>query len=404
MKIVNKNGEVVAELSTPKPSAKSFAEKSIETDKRIQERGNIQDVAKTLVKDKSVVKKGIAGLELASAPLNAIESGISNPMLQMQKGNVNPQRLMQEAILGMTLQKQGQYGDIMKNAGYNPIIADAGGLVLNLSPIKVFSAVAKTFGSISKMSDKALEKTGKNLLDAVVQSRDAVGKKVTQEFAKGADNVPVDGIKFVEAISELPAPVMKKAEIAFGQLQDYANGLTVGKLREFTRFIGKLKPNDFGKVERGLAETIEVKDLTRSYGKAKNLMYETLKDKSSGIDIKTADYLMELEGAFHDVHNAGRFIRKTIVDTTLNKPTKVGEFASQVASEGNTTARTALNLVKKASFQSRNSVNKAMHRIESYNRWQKEKQIAGRFFNAATYGGIGGGIGGRVLKATQEKE
>jgi len=118
--------------------------------------------------------------------------------------------------------------------------------------------VSKTFGSISKMSDKALEKTGKNLLDAVVQSRDVVGKKVTEEFAKGADNVPVDGFKFVEAISELPAPVMKKAEIAFGQLQDYANGLNVGKLREFTRFIGKLKPNDFGKDARGLAESLEV--------------------------------------------------------------------------------------------------------------------------------------------------
>ena len=310
---------------------------------------------------------------------------------------------MKEAILGLSLQKQGQYGDIMKNAGYNPIIADTGGLVLNLSPIKVFNAAAKSFGSISKMSDKALEKTGKNLLDAVVQSRDAVGSKVTQEFAKGADKVPVDGFKFVQSVSELPAPVMKKAEIAFGNLEDYANGLTVGKLREFTRFIGKLKPNSFGQAERGLQESIEVKDLNKVYGKAKTLMYDTLKDSKSGIDKKTAEYLSELENTYHDVYNAGRFIKKTIVDSTLQKSTKVGELAQQVASEGNTTARTALNTIKKASSQARGSVNRAMGKIESYNRWQQEKQLIARGLSAVTYGGMAGAIGGRILRATTNK-
>jgi hypothetical protein len=397
MKIVNKKTGEVIDLSNKSEEVKETPEQK--TEKRIEERGKIQDsVKKATDATNSPVKRASGALETLGAPLSAVESAIANPSLEMQKGNFNPRDLMKEAILGLSLQKQGQYGDVMKNAGYNPILADSLGMVLNLSPIKVYGEVAKTFGNISKMSDKGLEKAGENLVYAVNQAKEAVGTKVTQEFAKGADNVPVDGIKFIDDIAKLPEPVMKRAEDAFGNLADFANGLTVGKVREFKRFLGKLKPNDYGKDTRGLAENIDVQDLNKVYSNLKTRMETTLRDKASGLDKKEVDHLMNLEESYADVVKAGQHIRKSIIDPTLKKATRVGEFAEKIKSDANATSRVALNEVKQASAKARDGINRAMKEIESYNNWKAAKETASRFVGAAVYGGAAGGVGARILK------
>lgn len=400
MKIMNKKtGEVI-----------DFSEKKVEpipqekkTEEKIAERGTIQDSVKNDLGSESTIKKAKGILDVVGAPLAAAESAIANPALEMQKGNFNIGDLIKQSALGASLQKQGQYGDVMKNAGYNPVLADTIGLVLNMSPLKVYSEVSKTFGAISKMSDKGLEKAGGNLINAVTQAKNAVGAKVTQEFAKKADNISVDGLKFIDDTSKLPAPVMKRAELVFGDLADFANGLTVGKLREFKRFIGKLKPNSFGKAEHGIQESMDVKDLTQTYSNLKKTMETTLKDKASGLDSKTVDHLMNLENSYSEVIDASRHIRKSIVDSTLNKPTKVGEFAENLTRDRNSTSRVALTTIKQSSQKAMSEVNSAMKKIESFNRWETGKQVASHVFNAMTYGGMAGAVGGKILKSAQEK-
>jgi hypothetical protein len=49
-------------------------------------------------------------------------------------------------------------------------------------------------------------------------------------------------------------------------------------------------------------------------------------------------------------------------------------------------------------------VNKAMRRIENYNRWQAEKQVIKRGINAAVYGGAAGAIGGKMLNKVSGQE
>jgi len=419
MKIRNKKTGEVIDLSAPKESPKS---KEAQTDERIKERGTIQDTVKKVSSESSGIKKAIAASEVADAPFAAVESAIANPALEIQKGNIGlsktasmagpvgakPEdardmgKVIKEAVLGLTLQKQAQYGDIMKNAGYNPILADAAGMVLHLSPIKIYSEVAKTFGAISKMSDKGMLKAGENLLNAVNQAKEAAGTKLTQEFAKVADNVPVDGLKFIEDISKLPAPIMSRAEAVFGNLADFANGLTIARVREFKRFLGKLKPNSYGQGERGLQETLDVQDLQKVYSNLKQRMVDTLSDKNvSGMDKKAVDYLMKLEDVFSDVSDAGRYIRKAIVDPVLSAPTKVGNFAKKVSSETDSAARMSLTTIKKTSREAMNRINKAMKEIESFNRNEQLKQVAGHAINAAAYGGVAGGIGGRILRSAQ---
>jgi len=419
MKIKNKKTGEVIDLSKPSkvedkpaestPSKKPnqmerFApERAKATEERIKERGTIQDTAKKIGSEKSIVKKIGAGLEVASAPLAAVESGVANVGLEMQKGNVNPVDLLKESILGISLQKQGQYGDIMKNAGYNPVLSDTAGLVASLSPVKVYQNVAKTFGNISKMSDKALMKTGNNLIYAIDDAKKAVGMKVTQEYAKGADNLPVDGLQFINDVADLPRPIMKKMELAFGKMEDFAKNLNIGKVREFKRYLGKLKPNAYGGDARGLKDSLDVLDINKVYGKVSGTAEKVMRDKSSGLDKSTVDHLLDLDESYHDVINAGRYIKHTITDATLGKPTKVGNLAEEIKLEGNSTARVALSKIKSSSRTAMNNVNKAMDRMESFNRWQRDKMIVSRAIKAVTYGGIAGAVGGKLVNKFQDR-
>lgn len=411
MKIRNKKTGEVIDLSessvkensdtktSVEPKKSAFENRSEKTEERIKERGTIQESVKEQFAKGSLLGKVTGALEVASTPFSSIESGISNPALELQKGNTNVADLIKQAALGVSLQRQAKYADVMKNAGYNPLISEVGGLVLNLSPVKVFSGVSKTFGNISKMSDKGLMKAGNALIEATNEARVAVGTKVGQEFSKYANNIGVDGLKFLEDISELPAPAVKKLELAFGKMDDFARGLNIGKLREFKTYLGKLKPNVFGKAEHGVQETIEIKDFVQSYGKVKNRLRTTLQD--SQLPKKVTSYLMSLEDTFSDVMDARRFIKKSVVDSVMNVPSKVGTFAEEVTKSTNQTARLALNEIKHASSKARSLINKAMGEIESFERWQAGKQIVSHATKAAVYGGVAGGVGGAILRKVQ---
>lgn len=401
MKIVNKKTGEIIDLSKPSESKESSSKsESSPTEKRIESRGKIQDSVKKLG-GKSNIGKAAGAMELVAAPFQSIESGLANPMLEMQKGNANPMDLMKEAILGLSLQKQGQYGDIMKNAGYNPLLADSAGLLLSMSPAKAYLGAAKTFGNISKMSDKGLMKAGVKIVEAADEARMAVGKKVGEEFGKHANHIGVDGLKFLDDVSEIPKPVLNKLEIAFGKMEDFAKGLTVGKLREFKTYLGKLKPNSFGQAEHGIQESLDVKDLNKAYGRVRERVYQSLSDAK--LDKKVTEHLMNLEDSFSTVMDARRFIKKSIVDPTMNIPSRVGTFAESVTKGVNPTPRIALSEIKRASSKAMSSVNKAMSQIESFEKWQAAKQATSHAIKAAVFGGIAGGIGGSILKKVGEQ-
>ena len=99
--------------------------------------------------------------------------------------------------------------------------------------------------------------------------------------------------------------------------------------------------------------------------------------------------------------NARRFIKKQIVDSTMNTASKVGTFAEDVSEGINPTARIALTTIKKASSKAMNDVNEAMRKIESFERWQSAKQVASQGVRAAAFGGVAGGIGGTILRRMQ---
>ena len=400
-----KTGEVITLGPSPITKDEVKEEKDFiqETEARIKERPTIQESVRKTFKGEGLGQKATGALSVASAPFSALESAIANPALELQRGNVDPRNLVKQAVLGGTLQRRGEFGDVFKSAGVDPVLADTAGLVLMLSPIKIYSMVNKTFGNISKMSDKGLLKAGDKLVEATTEARDAIGAKVGQAYAKGADNVPANSSEFIDAVVDLPKPVLRKAELAFGNLEDFADGLTVGKLREFKRFIGKLKPSAFGQDLRGLQENIDVKDLNKVFSKVQKNMETSLRAKDVGIPKQEVDNLLNLDKSFSEIMDVTRFIRKTIVDPSLRKATKAGKLAEKVIAEGDATTRVALSTIKKASSKARRLINQAMEKINSFNKFKQRKAVASRVVGAAVFGGAAGAIGGQILRSVQDR-
>jgi hypothetical protein len=360
---------------------------------RIKERGTIQGtLAKDVKKGGPMGGMGKAALDVASAPMNAIESSIANPALEMQRGNFNPVDLIGQAAQGATLQRQGQYGDVMKNAGFQPQVADTAGLILAMSPAKVAQLSMKTYGKIAKLSDKTISTAGKYMVNAINESRDAVGTKVQQAF-QPYDRVKVDGLKFIDEFTKLPKLVQKKAESVFGNIEDYAQNLTVGRLRDFKRLIGKLSPGSWGKDLKGVAERIDDIDLDAGYSGMKKLLGETLTSK---VNAKTAKYLLESEEAFNKVMLSGRHIRRTITDSILLTPTKAGNMAEKaLKATADITSREALNTIKFTSKKAMGYINKAMSN-------QRNKEMAAHVGRAAFYGGIIAAAGSKLAKSVSD--
>lgn len=411
MKVKFPNGSVIdtsgknvedAKETQVKSKAESYLDKfkrrSEATELRIKERGTIQENIKSQFSKPELIGKLSATLTTIGAPFSAIESAISNPMLLAQQGNFSPQDLLKESLKGLALQKQGQYGDVLKNAGADKTVSDITGLFLNASlPLKVVNTTLKTFGKISKLSDKGIMYAGKQLIKAADDAQTAVGIKVGQAFSK-VDNTVVDGMDFINKITDLPKSVIKSAEEHFGNMEDFASNLTIGKLREFKRFLGKLRPTSYGKGERGISETIDIEKLNKVYGSIKDIIKNNITDVFGDNTSKT---LMGLEKSYSEMIGASNFLRRSVIEPTTRKATTAGKVATNLVKEGDVSTREALNTLKLAGSSSRKAINKAIRALEMYNTHIAMLNAARKGLQAAVFGGAAGAIGGKALqKAT----
>lgn len=362
----------------------------VNTDEAIAARGTISGNIKENFVSPNPVRKlmGVAGV--ASAPLSAIGAMIANPALQMQAGNFNPIDLAKEAALGITGKKQGRPVDVYRRAGIPAPVASALDFAITSSPIKLAQVGKRFFGSIAKLSDKKILQAGNSLVRATEEASRFVGEKVGAAF-KRVEDIPVDAKTFAENISKLPKILLGRVEEQFGKVQDISEKMTVGKLRQIKQFVGKYRPSAFGKSERGIAENIEAEDLNKVYGGFKELIKNTVK---TATDEKTANELMKLEGSYSQVTRASDYVKKTVVDSTLLKPTKAGKMAGKIIEEGDVTGRTALNILRDSGKYSKKEIDRAISSLEAFNRWRSLSELGKHAANAALYGGAIGGLGG----------
>jgi len=120
--------------------------------KLIEERGTLLDQF-TMAETTGGIGRNILGV--IAAPFQALESGISNPIIEMQRGNINPIDLISESAKGYAGIKRGQFGDFLQQAGTGEKTSATIGLGISfLVPL----ALAKLGGKLSQVAQFADKK------------------------------------------------------------------------------------------------------------------------------------------------------------------------------------------------------------------------------------------------------
>lgn len=369
---------------------------AINTDEAIAKRGTYWGNVKENLQSPNIARKAMGALGVVGAVPSAFNSAIGNPALEMQKGNFNPSDLAREAYLGFTGKKQGRPVDVYRRGGVPAPAASVMDFALSMSPVKTLQVAKRAFSPIAKLSDKGVAKAGSDLINASSQAEKAVGTQLNQAFLE-VDTVRLDSddaYRFIDSASKLPKVVLARLEDEFGKLDQIAQNMTVGQLRKMKQFIGKLRPSSFGKSERGVAENLDAEDLNKAYSGFKAILKDSIK-KSRGEE--EASKLMNLEKSYSEVSRASDYVKKTVVDPTLRKPTKGGSMAKKVTMEGDLSGRDAINTIRKSGKEARKSIDRALNSLEAFNKWQAATQFGQHAFNAMLYGGAMGGFGGYAM-------
>ncbi len=118
-------------------------------------------------------------------------------------------------------------------------------------------------------------------------------------------------------------------------------------------------------------------------------------------DSKQAKALLDADEAFTEAAKASRFVKKTVTDPTLRQPTKAGRAASGLDKDTDVSFRSAVNTLRKGSFSVKRNIDKAVELLEQFNRSQKLKKLGEQTGRSILFGGVAGGVGGRILRETE---
>jgi hypothetical protein len=380
---VIKSEQITPGVNVPKPN----------TDLSIAQRGNLFGNIAQNIQSPNLVRKAMGGLEAMGAPFTLLAAGIANPALEMQKGNFNPKDLLRESMAGVSGKKLGRYIDVFRRAGVPAPIASTLDIVLSTSPIKALQMAKRAIAPISKLSDKGIIQAGDSLIKASNEAEKFAGQKLGEAF-KSVDNIKINTPAVKSIISKLPKALQDKITETIGKTEGITD-LSIKQVRQIKQIVGKYKPKMWGQEARGVAENIEAEEMNKAYSGLKQVMTNVIKKST---DKKTAENLLRMENDYSEVSNAADYIRKTIVDATLKKPTKAGFMARKMIMPQDVSGREALNVLRGSGKLARKSINKSLSNMETFNRWLMLHRLGEHALNAAMFGGIAGGIGGLLLK------
>lgn len=351
---------------------------------------------------KSLLKPVVTGMKVVAVPFQRLESGIAGMGLGLQKGSFGEG--LNRAKEGLLGQRQQELGDIIRTTGFggkaNEALASTTGFMASIAaPIEMIRKANKSMSAIQKASDKGLMKASKQLIQGADDAVNAMGKNLDDAYLK-ANAIKANPNQVLDDVAKLPDTVLKYIEGEIGTtIDDVLSDFTVEKARKLKSALGKIKPTSFGKESRGAVENIQDLQVNRAYASIKKSMQEAL--KNSGMT-KDADALIQADEAFTDAIRASNFIKKTIMDSTLGKPTKTGSMALKLAKEGDMSGRVALNILKSAGREANRNIMRAVNELEKFNRAKFAMGLLRRSGQGIVYGGTGGLLGGKIAGALGE--
>jgi len=367
-----------------------------EVQENIKARGTIQDSFKKFVEG-GTWDKITSGLDIATAPFSLPISAAANYMTKVQeKGwGASPIELAKEIGLGITGQKRGGFQDVFRGAGMGKTSSMVAGLASELLvPAGAVGQGLKMLGRGSKVTDKGLKVAGKLLVQGSDDAMKVVGNQLENAF-QAVNKTPVDGNKFIDAVVKMPDNLISVLEKEFGtKFDDVAQVLTVENLRKVKQTLGKIKAGMFGKEAKGAIETLDVDKVNDAYSAMKNLLKESIR---AGHGNKIADNVMKAEEAYSSADKASRFLKKTLNDTTLLRPTKGGIAAEKLASRTDLSFRDAISTLRKSGKQAERKLNTAVDNLNNFNKWMARQKLIEGAGRAFAYGGIAGAVGSKLL-------
>ena len=259
------------------------------------------------------VSRGMAGLEAMGAVPTALESTISAPIVegtrQVQSGRIEPQKLFQEFLSGLSGKKKYEFGDIARQVGVPEGVSATLGLGASVVAggaglRKILSAIPQ---KISKSSDKGIKVAGEALIKGSDEALNAMKLNLDNAYAPVA-NARINPANIISIADDLPPALIAEAEKMMGkQIQNFN---TISDLRELKSIVGKYRPSAFGKASTGVAETLEGEKINRAYKTIKSAMHDELIAAGLGRQSKA---ILDADTAFVNIKKASDYIRKSVV-------------------------------------------------------------------------------------------
>jgi len=341
---------------------------------------------------KSTLKPLVTGLKTLAVPAERAFSAIGGLGIGLQKreGFKKSFTKAKEGLLG---EKQFRSHDPFRAAGIPEIITTPVELFTEIAaPLALVSRASKVLGTIKKASDKLLIRTADDLLGGVDEATTFLVKKLDDAYAP-INKVKVAGEKILDDIANLPKEVIKFIEGEVGKISTVLDDFDIAKARKLKRAVAEFKPSAFGKAEKGAIEIAQDKNINKTFSTIKKSMGEALEMAGKS---KEAKLLSQSDEAFTEASRAARFIKKTITDPTLLKPTKTGSLALRLAKEGDLTGRVALNTLKKSGVKANLKITEAVRLLDKFNASRAFAGAAGRVGRGAAVGATAGLLGGRA--------
>ena len=377
----------------PLPSGELFPLEAVS--QQIEQRGQLsaQELFNRF-RQPGLGSKVIGGLDLIAAPSRAAEAAIANPLLAMQRGR--PEEAFEQFRAGVTGQRLGEFGDIMRSTGLFPeaVSAPTGFTAGLIAPVTLINKGIKAIKGVTKGSDAKIIQAGKDLLAGADDAVTKIGAKLEDAY-KTVNDALVDPTGIIDDLSELSPRALKFIERELGQTVDtLLDSFTIAKARKLKGLIGEFRPTGFGKEARGVTETVDDKLVSRVFSTIKNNMQKSLENTGFSREAKK---LLEADEAFVNTLNASRAMRKAVIDPTTRKPTRAAKVARGLKTEAEATTRLALDQLRRAGGSARKNINKAIRELEKFNRDQAIKKTVEGVTRGALFGGAAGAAGSRLI-------
>jgi len=374
----------------------------------VQDRGQLdpQTAFQQMIGGETISEKVSGGLGLLADPFRRAEAAIANPMLAMQRGKFSPKEIFEQSILGLKGQQVGELGDVIRSTGLLPeeISSTIGFTGSLIAPLKAARDTFKSIKGVATRSDKKLLKAGEDILTATDESISKIGSAVDKAY----EPINEIGVKLDQSVLDdivnLPKSVIREVEQLAGQsIDDLLAKPNIKNLRNLRGKIAKFKSEAFKETAQDTATNELVNRIYKKLSKSmkSSLEKNTIFDQQTGkfIDLKKeADNLLRADEDFSEASRAAEFLKSSLIEPKLGKPTKAGLVAGRTAKDTDLSTRIALDVIQRKG--GKKAVKSLDQAISTFNRFNRSRLLKGGLkavSRAAILGGAAGAVGSRVF-------